>query len=72
MARCSRCGVIETSLYINGLPVCLDCDKETLQPLDSPWVTGLNQRRRPPKKVQSIEDSKPATSTIHIVGARRR
>jgi len=73
MARCSRCGLVETSLYINDLPVCLDCsDKETQQSLDSPWITGLNQRRNPPKKVQSIEDSKPTTSTIHIVGAKRR
>ena len=74
MARCSRCGVVETSLYINDLPVCLGCsDKETLRSLDSPWSTGLNQRRNPPKKVQSIEDSKPAaTSTIHIREAKRR
>jgi hypothetical protein len=51
----------------------LDCsDKETQQSLDSPGITGLNQRRNPPKKVQSIEDSKPTTSTIHIVGAKRR
>ena len=72
MARCSRCGVAETSLYISGLPVCLDCDKETLRPLDSPWITGSNQRPDPPKKVQSIEDSKAAAPTIHIVGAKRR
>ena len=61
-------GVMETSLYINGLPVCLDCDNETLRPHDSPW----NQRLNPPKKVQSIEDSKSDAPTIHIVRPKGR
>ncbi|HEV2198357.1 MAG TPA: hypothetical protein VGR73_00940 [Bryobacteraceae bacterium] len=66
MATCSRCGVAETWLYINGLPVCLDCDKQTLQPLDSPLlVTGSNRQPHPPKKAQSVEDSTPAAPPIH-------
>ena len=69
MARCSRCGVVETSLYIMGLPVCLDCNKKEMQQSpDSPWSTGSNQRPNPPKRVQNTEDSKPAAATTQQRG----
>jgi hypothetical protein len=72
MAKCSRCGVAETSLYINGVPVCLDCDSKTPQPPDSPWLTESNPPTPPKKKVQRIEDSRAAESKVHIVEAKHR
>ncbi len=68
MAKCSRCGVVETVLHINGVPVCLDCDKKNPQPPDSAWVT----RSGPPKKVQNIEDLRATKSPIPIEGSKHR
>jgi hypothetical protein len=75
MAKCSRCGAVETSLYINGVPVCLDCDDKSTSPSlpFGPRITESNEPPPPPpKKVQSIDGSRTEGSTIHIVGARRR
>jgi hypothetical protein len=36
MATCSRCGVVETMLYINGVPVCLSCDNQAKTPSSVP------------------------------------
>jgi hypothetical protein len=30
MAKCSQCGA-ETPLYVNGVPLCLECDKKRLE-----------------------------------------
>lgn len=42
MAKCSRCGVVETSLYINSVPVCLECEKETSTSPESSCLPPLN------------------------------
>ena len=39
LAQCSRCGVNETSLFINGVPVCLECESRMPQAPDVPWST---------------------------------
>jgi hypothetical protein len=68
MARCSRCGTVETPLHVNGVPVCLDCDRKTQLP-DSPGITEQD-RLKPARKVQSISDSRAAQPKIPIVGVQ--
>ena len=67
MSKCSRCGVVETILYVSGVPICVECDKKTQEPA-SPRTTESNQALPHPQgKIQSIDGSTAAESTIHIV-----
>ncbi len=77
LARCNfqgrvwPLGVVETKLYVNGIPLCLNCDnKSASPPLAGPPVAEPKPPP-PPKKVQSIDCSTVKGSTIHIVGAPR-
>jgi len=73
MAKCSRCGVVEILLYVDGVPVCADCDNQTIRPQssDSPEDRVANPPKSP-KKVQSISDSRPAEPKVRIMGAEPR
>ena len=73
MAKCSRCGVGEILLYVDGMPVCVDCDNKTIRPQssDSPEDRVANPPKSP-KKVQSISDSRPAEPKVRNMGAEPR
>ena len=73
MAKCSRCGVVEILLYVDGVPVCADCDNQTIRPQssDSPEDRVANPPKSP-KKVQSISDSRPVEPKIRIMGTTSR
>ena len=73
MAKCSRCGVVEILHYVDGVPVCVDCDNKTIRPQssDSPGDREANPPKSP-KKVQSISDSRPAEPKVRIMGAEPR
>ncbi len=75
MAKCSRCGIAETNLYVNGVPVCMECDNKSTSQSTSAGlrITEPNQQPpNPPRKVQSIDRSMTAEATIHVVEARHR
>jgi hypothetical protein len=69
MAKCSCCGVVDTNLYVNGVPVCVDCDHKFTSPSTPvPRITEPKYQPppKPPRKVQSID-----RLTIHIVEAKQ-
>jgi hypothetical protein len=58
MAKCSHCGAVETTLYINNVPVCLECEKKISQSSHPLWFTASNSSPTlPEKKGQDIEGS---------------
>jgi hypothetical protein len=53
MAPCSRCGIAETMLYINGVPVsvCLSCGNQAKTPPSvTPRIAEFNKPLKPPLK----------------------
>jgi hypothetical protein len=70
MATCSCCGVAETMLYINGVPVCLNCDNhaKTL-PSVPPRIAEINKPLKAPLKEEHVEMS-AVGSAIHAQGEK--
>jgi len=68
MEKCSRCKISETILYINGEPICVDCDNKAQQSVRPPTDEMLT--RKGPVKVESID--RTTGGSIHIVGDKRR
>jgi len=56
LVQCSRCGRDETSLYINGVPVCLECESKIAQSPDAPFSTEATPATPSKKSVRRQED----------------
>jgi len=56
LAQCSRCGRNETSLYINGVPVCLECESKITQSPDAPFSKEATPATPPKKSVRRQQE----------------
>ena len=67
MSKCAFCGA-ETSLYVNGMPICLVCDSDAARKKRASTAKPLTVRdSKPPHKQNVMEDDRERTVRVLFV-----